>query len=339
MTGTGPADWRDWTVKPIVVTGAAGTVGSHVVRTLLAGGRPVVATDQLPEPGVLLSGLDRLDYRRMDICDLSQIVAIIKDVGPEVVIHMAALVGDWYNLHPLANLNTNLGGTLNMLEACRLMDVKRLVFASTWALYGGLEGTPHSHPEYKPVPEDMPPVLVRPYEIVKYSCERYAAWYRKMYGLEFAAVRFGSYYAAERMLQVEARSSGAFNDMIRAVGNGRPYRLEAGGDQGFDAVYVKDCAAGVTAAALAESTPSGVYNIGAGKASTLLEAAAVLRDLVPGIDISVGPGLLQAKHYCALDISRARNEIGYDPGFSLREGLADCLSEIKCWKTRLGHRC
>lgn len=306
-----------------------------MVRTLVSGGRLVVATDQLAKPSLLLSGIEALDYRRMDICDFSQVMEVFHEVRPEVVIHLAALVGDWYNQHPLTNLETNLGGTLNMMEACRLLGVTRLVFASTWAVYGGLEGTRHAHPEYLPVPEDTPPVLVRPYEIVKYSCERYAAWYRKLYGLEFAAVRFGSYYAAERLLQAETRSSGAFNDMIRAVGNGQSYRLDAGGDQGFDAIYVKDCAAGVAAAALAKATPSGVYNIGTGKASTLIETARILRKLAPGIEISVGPGLLSTKHYCALDISRAREELGYNPRFALREGLADCLSEMRRWQARL----
>lgn len=325
-------------MKPIVITGAAGTVGSHVVRTLAADGRPVVATDQMAEPTLPLCGVEALNYRRMDICDFSQVMEVLQEVRPQVVIHLAALVGDWYNLHPLTSLETNLGGTLNMLEACRLLGVKRLVFASTWALYGGLEGTPHAHPEYRPVPEDTPPVLVRPYEIVKHSCERYAAWYRRVYGLEFAAVRFGAYYAAERMLQAEARSSGALNDMIRAVSHGKSYQLEAGGDQGFDAVYIKDCAAGVTAAALAASTPSGVYNIGTGKASTVGEAAKILRELAPGIDISVGPGLLPTKHYCALDISRAQKELGYSPRFTLREGLTDCLSEIKNWQVRINQR-
>ncbi len=322
--------------KPILVTGAAGVVGSNVVKTLVSSGRRVVAVDVLSGPGLVLRDVDGLDYRRMDITDFSQVFEVFQDVRPEVVVHLAALVGDYFNQHPLANLNVNLHGTLNLMETCRLLGVKRMVFASTWTVYGNLGGTPHAHPAYTPVPEDLPPVLDRPYEILKYTTERYAAWYRKLYGFEYAAVRFGNYYAAERLLQAEARGSGPLNDMIRAVSQGQSYRLEAGGEQGFDAVYIKDCAGGVVAAALAEATPSGSYNIGTGRASTLIEAAAILRGLVPGVDISVGPGLLPAKHYCALDISRARTELGYCPRFSLKEGLADCLAEIRRWQAKLG---
>ncbi len=239
------------------------------------------------------------------------------------------LVGEWYNQHPLANEETNVGGTLNMLDACRLSGVRRIVLASTWSLYPDFHGTRHGHPHYEPVSETTPPHPVRPYEIGKYACERYAAWYRELHGLEFAALRFGGYYAAERRFQREPRGAGPINDMLSAVAAGRPYRLEAGGDQGMDLVYVKDCAAGCGAAALARSTPSGIYNIGTGVASTLLQAAVILRDLAPGSEIVVGAGQLPAKHLCRMDITRAKTELGYEPRYMLREGLADCLAALR----------
>jgi len=244
------------------------------------------------------------------------------------------VVGDWYNQHPQANEETNVGGTLNMLEACRFSGVERIVLASTWSFYPSFKGTRHGHPHYEPVPETTPPDPVRPYEIGKYACERYAAWYRELHGLEFAALRFGGYYAAERRFQREPRGAGPVNEMLAAMAAGQPYRLDTGGDQGMDLVYVKDCAAGCVAAALAESTPSGVYNIGTGEASTLRQAAVILRDLVPGSDITVGPGLLSAKHLCRMDITRAKTELGYEPRFALREGLADCLAALRDLDTR-----
>ncbi len=313
----------------ILVTGASGVVGSHVVRQLLEAGREVVAADVLPGPGPILGGIAGLAYRRLDVRDLAQILEMLAAANPDRVIHLAALVGDWYNQHPLANEETNVGGTLNMLDACRLSGVRRIVLASTWSLYPDFRGTRHGHPHYEPVAETASPHPVRPYEIGKYACERYAAWYRDLHGLEFAALRFGGYYAAERRFQREPRGAGPINDMLAAVAAGRPYRLEAGGDQGMDLVYVKDCAAGCVAAALARSTPSGVYNIGTGEAATLRQAAAILRDLSPGSEIAIGPGLLAAKHLCRMDITRARTELGYQPRYMLREGLADCLAQIR----------
>ena len=318
----------------ILITGAAGVVGSHVVRALLEASHTVVAADALPEPGPLLGDLDGLTYRRLDVRDLALVLEVLGSVRPDRVIHLAALVGEWYNRHPLGNHETNVGGTINMLEACRLTAVPRIVLASTWSFYPDFRGTPHGHPRYVPVPEDTPPFPVRPYEIAKYACERYAAWYRELYGLEFAALRFGGYYAAERRFQREARGASPINDMVAAAAAGRPFRLESGGDHGFDAVYVKDCAAGCVAAALAPSTPSGVYNIGTGVAATLSQAASILRELVPGAEISVGPGLLPAKHLCCLDITRARTELGYKPRFPLREGLADCLAALRRFDAR-----
>jgi UDP-glucose 4-epimerase len=323
-------------VSAILVTGAAGVVGSHVVKQLIGGGHRVTAADVVPAPGPLLEGITSLAYRRLDVRDLAQVLEMLGEVKPERVIHLAALVGDWYNRHPLANEETNVVGTINMLEACRLSGTGRIVLASTWSLYPDFHGTRHGAPDYDAVPETTPPHPVRPYEVGKYACERYAAWYREMHGLEFAALRFGGYYAAERRFQREARGAGPLNDMIAAVAAGRPYRLDAGGDQGMDLVYVKDCAAGCVAAILARSTPSSVYNIGTGEAPTLIQAAAILRELVPGCEISIGGGMLPAKHLCRLDITRARTELGYRPRYPLREGLADCLLVIRELDTRVG---
>ena len=310
----------------ILVTGAAGTVGSHVVRQLLAAGHQTVAADVLSKPGRLLQEIPAETYRRLDVRDLALVLEVLSATQPVRVIHLAALVGDWYNRHPLGNHETNVGGTLTMMEACRLSGIDRFVFASTWSLYPDFRGTAYGHPTYAPVPEDTPPLPIRPYEIAKYTCERYAAWYRQLYGLETAGLRFGAYYAAERGFQQEARSSGPLNAMLLAVAHQRPYHLAAGGDQGFDAVHVSDCAAGCVAAVLAPATPSGIYNIGTGQVVTLQEAAAILRDLIPNSDISIGPGLLNVKHYCRLDITRARTELQYSPRFALAEGLADCVA-------------
>lgn len=311
---------------PVLVTGASGVVGSHVVCRLREARIPVVAADMLPEPGPLLAGAD-VPYVRLEIRDAALLVEVLRETGVRRVIHLAALVGEWHNRHPLGNHETNVGGTINVLEASRLCGVERVVFASTWSFYD-VRGTAHGHPEYVPVPETMPPAPERPYEIAKYACERYALWFRALYGLEIAGLRFGNYYAAERLHHGATRSPGPLMELLVAAAERRPLRLPRGGDHGFDAVYVKDCAAGCVAAVRAPSTPSGIYNIGSGRASTLAEAAAILSEAA-GVALGAGPGLLEAKHYCALDITRARTELGYAPRYALRDGLLECLETLR----------
>lgn len=314
-------------IGPVLITGAAGAVGCHVTRQLVDGGVDAVACDMLAEPGPMLTGVD-VPYMRVDVRDPALLLEVFHTIRPRRVIHLAALVGEWHNRHPLGNHETNVGGTINVLEAARLSDVERVVFASTWSFYD-VRGTAHAHPEYVPVPETMPPAPERPYEIAKYTCERYAFWFRTLYGLEFAALRFGNYYAAERFYHGATRSPGPLMDLLIAAATRGRCRVDRGGDQGLDAVFVKDCAAGCVAAVRAEQTPSGVYNIGTGRASTLKEAAAILREEEPAADLTVGPGLLDAKHYCALDITRAGKELGYAPRYRLKEGLVECVRELR----------
>jgi UDP-glucose 4-epimerase len=226
----------------------------------------------------------------------------------------------------------NLGGTLNVLEAARFAGVDRVVAASTHNIYPRAYGI-YGPPEWRPISEDHPPDPRRPYAVMKLACEYMGRIYAERLGVDFAAVRFASYYGAERAIRRGHKFPDLLNRMILDAVEGVPTVIERGGEQVFDPVYIKDCAHGIVCAALADGPGAGrVYNIGGGQPTAIRAAAQTVCRVLPSARIEVGPGETFSPdgqaHHPPLDISRARREIGYAPQFTLEEGIADCAREL-----------
>lgn len=319
----------------ILVTGACGRIGSHVVRRLRAMDLEVCGIDTRIYRDNLRELADEVPLEPIDVQDLASLSRLALKRGFSHIIHLAAAIGGNYDERPWMSYSVNLGGSLNVMEAARLVGAHRVVMASTHNIYPGAYG-PYSHPIWKPIAEDHPPEPLRPYAVMKLACEYMGRIFAQKYGVEFAAVRFASYYGAERAIRRGGSVSDVLNWMIGDAVRGRPTRLPRGGDQVFDPVYIKDCAHGVVMAALAERRMDGrVYNIGGGSGVTLFEAAKAVTDVVPSADIEVGAGLgfaparTEATHHPWLDIDKARREIAYEPQYDLREGISDCVTELR----------
>ncbi|MBI4280235.1 MAG: NAD(P)-dependent oxidoreductase [Armatimonadetes bacterium] len=317
----------------IMVTGACGAIGGHVVRRLDRLGHRVVAFDQIG-PSRAIASLDgRVPLVIGHVDDLGSILDAVRAHRVTRIIHLARVASPLNDEHPGSLYQVDFGGSVNVLEAARLAGVARAALASSYNIYPRATEPPHGHPTYAPVAEEHPPAPGRPYAIFKWAMEQVALTYARRFDLEVAMVRFSTYYGPERAIRRGTRAADVLNRMILNALEGQPTVVPQGGDQGFDAVYVKDCAQGAVAACLAPSVPSRIYNIGSGAAVTLRDAAQAVRRLVPGAQIEVGPGLEFnpgfGGHYIILDISRARREIGYAPEFDLTRGIADCMEELR----------
>ena len=278
---------------------------------------------------------DRLELRPLDVQDLAALVRLVLERRFTHVVHLAAVLGGVYDQQPWLSYSVNLGGTINVLEAARIGGVGRVVMASTHNIYPKAYGE-YTHPHWKPIAESHPPDPLRPYAVMKLACEYMGRIFAQKHGVEFAAVRFSSYYGAERALRRGSSVSDVLNWLILDAVQGERTRLPRGADQVFDPVYIKDCAHGVVCAALTETPLDGrVYNIGGGRGVTLREAADTVRKVVPEARIEIGPGLNFAPegsapaHHPWLDIGRAGREIGYEPQYDLEEGVRDCVAELK----------
>jgi UDP-glucose 4-epimerase len=316
----------------VLVTGACGRIGTHVIRQLHALEVAVCGADAVTRCPHL-QGLASVTIYPVDVQDLASLVRLVQEQRISRIVHLAAVIGRQYDEQPWLSYAVNLGGTLNVLEAARLTGVERVVMASTQTIYPKITGA-FGPPEWRGISEEHAPDPRRPYSIMKLAGEHTGRYFAERYGVQFAALRFSSYYSAERAIGRGQNASDVLNRIILDAVEGNPTRIERGGDQVFDPVYAKDCAHGVICALLSDRPLSGqVYNISGGRGVTLKEAAALVARVLPGTDVTVGSGLNFAPegagHHPWLDISKARLEIGYEPQFSLEAGIIDCARELR----------
>ncbi len=301
----------------VLVTGGAGWLGAAVARRLAARGDHVVVLDnfQAGTPANLEGLGSNLRLVTGDITDLSGLLVLIKEHRIQRILHAAAIVSVISSLAAPSHVTrVNIEGTLNVLEAMRLFDVERTVHISSEETYGDFR--------YEPIDEEHPLAPTAPYGITKVASEQLGRFYRALHKTDFINVRtswvYGPGFPRLRIPRI----------LIEAALENRPLHLPSGGDARIDHTYLDDCVDGILLALDHPSHPYDVYNIGSGQSWSTAELVAMVRELVPGADLSVGPGPhrftdeMVAPKKGALDITRARTVLGYQPKFGLRQGLA-----------------
>jgi nucleoside-diphosphate-sugar epimerase len=298
----------------VLVTGAGGFVGSFVAARFARAGHAVVGLDRRPRPLDPRHGVGPVPMVEADLLDAGRVLEAIDEAGAEVIVHAAALISQADGAaDPLRTFRVNVEGTLHALEAARARAA-RLVYVSTATLYG-------IHPDLHPLGEDDRPEPVGIYDTAKLMAETMAITYHKVYGLDAVAVRPGYVYGPG------ASTGGYYLD--------RAFRGEAvdepvGGDLPMDVTYVRDLAEGVFLAATVRPLDHRLFNVTGGVLRRRSEVADLVRRLVPGAAVRVGPGVAPGAHLRGPSrLERARAELGYAPRYTLEEGLADWLAWLR----------
>lgn len=304
-------------MQRVLVTGGAGFLGTAIVRRVAARGDEVIALDnfQAGTPESLAGLGSNVGVISGDVTDLSGLLNIVRQHDVRRIVHAAAIVSVVPSLSAPSHVTrVNIDGTLNVLEAMRLFDVERAVHISSEEVYGAFR--------CEPADEEHPVAPTAPYGISKVASEQLGRFYRTVYKTDFINVRTSWVYGPGFRRQRIPRT------LIEAALAGRPLHLPRGGDARIDHTYLDDCVSGILLALDHASHPFDVYNVASGESRTIAEMVALVNELIPGADLSVGPGpywyddRLVAPPKGALDVARARMVLGYQPAYDLRRGLA-----------------
>ena len=289
------------TPRRVLVTGGAGFIGSRVAARLLAEGREVVVLDDLstgarervPAGATLVVG----DVRDAAACERAA-------AGCEGVVHLAAKVSVRRSLDEfLPDAETNVLGTLRVLSAARAARARRLVYASSMAVYA-------DSPSADPLPESHPVVPLSPYGVSKLAGEQYALVVGPDSGIGSVALRYFNAYGPG---QTFTPYVGVVTIFVNRCLRGERPVVFGDGEQRRDFVHVDDLAA-ATCLALDADVSGEAINVGTGHATSVNDVAReIARRLAPGIAIDRGPAVPGELRNAVADIAKARRLLGYAP--------------------------
>lgn len=315
----------------VMVTGGSGVIGLHVARALGERGEDVVAysTSGAPPYAEVVLGdfASRVAFVQGNILDLDHLRQTTEQFGINSIVHTAALTGEARaRARPHEVFSVNVGGTANVLELARLGKMRRVVYLSSASEYG-------PRPDLRPIGEDEINVEGL-YAETKHLGHRLGQRYREIFGLDVLTIRVSSVYGPNTRFSKFRGLVGntLIAHLCRAVALGEAVTLDGGGDYPRDWTYVADTARGVCLAHYADAPRHTVYNIAHGRQHTVAEVVAVLRRLEPRVHIRVGSGRWEDDPFQAgdlrgpLDISRAREDLGYAPRYELEAGLRDYIA-------------
>lgn len=317
--------------RQVLVTGAGGFIGSHLVEDLVRRGARVRAFVRYNSGG--RSGwLDRcpdevrtaIEIVPGDLRDAKQTLAAVEGCG--TVFNLGALISVPYSFEaPRSYVDVNVGGTLNVLEAVRMTGADRLVQISTSEVYGSAQ--------FVPISESHPLVAQSPYAATKIAADQLALSYHRTFGLPLTVVRPFNAYGPRQSVRA------VIPTIITQLAAGRRTITLGTLDTTRDFSFVTDVTAGMIAAAASDGAVGEVLNLGTGHDISIRDLANLIASLM-GVEVSVEtaaerlrPAASEVARLCS-DTARMRSVAGWEPAFAGREGLARGLLQSIDWYSK-----
>ena len=298
----------------MLITGGAGFIGSHLAERLVALGAKVrllddFTTGRRQNLSALAHQVELLQGSLTDMATVRKAVA-----GMDVVFHQGALPSVARSVEdPLTTHQVNATGTLLLLLAAREAKVKRVVFASSSSVYGDTPTLPKR--------EEMPPNPQSPYALSKLIGEQFCRLFWRLYGLETVSLRYFNIFGPRQ--DPTSQYAAVIPRFITKLLRGERPTIYGDGEQTRDFTFVDNCVQANLLAATAEGVAGEVFNVGAGKQTSVNELFRLIRSLI-GINniepLYAPPRPGDVRHSLA-DITKARERLGYEPSVSLEEGL------------------
>ena len=297
-----------------MVTGGTGFIFSRLVRKLVEQGEEVVVFDISPNFKFIADIRDKIHFIQGDITHLDELVDAIKTHDVEYIYNAAALLSGICHVVPVRAVHVNGVGMVNVLEAGRLMDVKKILFTSSIAVFTGSQGD---------VYDDTPKYPVSPYGALKLLGELYGLWYQRTYGLYFRGVRYPLLYGAGDPY--------AYHAMSRLIENpalGKPVELPIKSDRKGNWLYVKDAVNATMLVLNADESKvkTRVYNI-EGETCSFHEVAEIVKKIIPEAVITFAErGMPRSGLFRGTCL---KEELQWKPLYTIEEGVKETIEEIR----------
>jgi UDP-glucose 4-epimerase len=309
----------------ILVTGGAGFIGSHLVTELIEHATDVTIFDDFSSGNI--QNLAHINSKKLilikgNICDYSQIKNALKDI--DVVFHEAAYLDFEGSIMNPSHVNRiNVDGTLNVLNACLNCGVKRLIFASSAAVYGANDQANKN--------ELMSTEPSNPYGITKLAGECYVKAYWQLYGLETVALRYFNVYGPRQRFDLKSGYGGVVTIFLNRIIHNLPPIIHGDGQQTRDFVSVEDVVQANMRALATQRGLGEAFNIGSGASTSVNQVAQYLKNLLGKEELpnEYKPvRVADIKYWCA-DITKAKQTLGFSPQTSFQKGISALVEWYK----------
>lgn len=298
----------------VLVTGGAGFIGSHIVDMLINKSYEVCIIDNMSH-GKNENVNEKAKLYKIDIRDF-KVIDIFKKEKPDYVIHEAAQICVSNSVkNPVEDAETNIIGTINILEGCKIAGVKKIIYPASAAVFG--------NPKYLPIDEKHPLDMISPYGISKHTVEHYLSVYKYLYGIDYVCLRCSNVYGPR---QDSSGEGGVISIFCEKLKTKEVPMIYGNGEQIRDFVYVEDVAKANIMAL--ESDKSGIYNVSTNTKTTINELLTCIEKI---FNINIKPVYLSERagdiknSYMSYD--KIYKELGWKPEIQLKDGIAN----IKKW--------
>lgn len=307
----------------ILITGA-GLIGTHAARHAVDAGHKVVLFDLSPNRDYIkkVVGKDKAEVVAGDMRDLPALLTALEKFAVDTMVHTAGLIGGRVQENSYTGATNNILGTINVLEAARLRKLKRVVYVSTFGVYEREKINDSAIRESHPIGGH------NLYATTKVCSEHLVHAYAGMYKLDTIIIRPGGVFG--RGFYVGGSTVGmVLRDLALRIIKGDPITIDAKIYGPNEYVYGKDVGLALLLACQAQNPKQRIYNAGTGVVHGPEKLAEVVRELAPKTEVKVsGTSNADKSRNIPMDISVAKDELGYAPKFSLQEALRDYMDEL-----------
>lgn len=322
--------------KKILITGTAGFIGFHLAKRLLGENNTIIGIDIINDyydPKIkekrnkILLENPNYHFYKEDFANFDKLNEIIQTEKPQVIIHLAAQAGVRYSLtNPWAYEQSNYLGTLNIFEAAKLNNIKRVLYASSSSVYGKNTKQPFSESDPVNTPISIYAASKRANELLAHS-------YNHLYGIETAGLRFFTVYGKY------GRPDLALFKFVKNILLDKPIDVYNNGEMGRDFTYVDDIVSGIINIMNKENLGYELYNLGGDNPVTLMKFIELIEEnLNKKATLNMMPMQPGDVKETVADITKARNEVGYEPKTKIDKGVkifCDWFIENKDWLLEL----